>query len=44
VRPGDAVVLRWEARGAGETKFECLLLDPERPALIGVVAFGAEAP
>jgi 3-hydroxyacyl-[acyl-carrier-protein] dehydratase len=44
VRPGDAMVIRWEARPDGETKFECRLRDPERVVLTGVLALGAAAP
>ncbi len=41
VRPGDAMVIRWEPRPEGETAFECRLLDPERLALTGTVRLGA---
>jgi 3-hydroxymyristoyl/3-hydroxydecanoyl-(acyl carrier protein) dehydratase len=41
VRPGDRVLVRWEAQPAGETRFECLLLDPERLALSGTVQLDA---
>ena len=37
VRPGDAVVIRWEAAATGGTKFECRLLAGERLALVGTV-------
>jgi 3-hydroxymyristoyl/3-hydroxydecanoyl-(acyl carrier protein) dehydratase len=37
VRPGDRLVIRWEGNAAGGTRFECLLLDPERLALSGSV-------
>jgi len=37
VRPGDRLVVRWETRPIGETRFECMLLDPERVALSGTV-------
>ena len=40
VRPGDRVLIRWEMRSAGQATFECLLLDPERPALTGIAQFG----
>lgn len=41
VRPGDAVLIRWEARPDGEATFECRLLDPDRPALTGTAHWGA---
>lgn len=41
VRPGDRIVVRWEGHPAGETRFECLLLDPERLALSGTVQLDA---
>lgn len=40
VRPGDRLVIRWEGRPNGETRFEGLLRDPERVALTGVVRLG----
>jgi 3-hydroxymyristoyl/3-hydroxydecanoyl-(acyl carrier protein) dehydratase len=40
VRPGDRVLIRWEMQSSGQAKFECLLLDPERLALTGLVQFG----
>ncbi|HUH83236.1 MAG TPA: hypothetical protein VLX85_01425 [Stellaceae bacterium] len=41
VRPGDTLLIRWEPRPNGETRFEGLLRDPERLALTGVVRLGA---
>jgi 3-hydroxyacyl-[acyl-carrier-protein] dehydratase len=41
VRPGDLLLIRWQAQPRGETKFECRLLDPERLALVGTVQPGA---
>jgi hypothetical protein len=35
--------VRWEGHPAGETRFECLLLDPERLALSGSVQLDAAA-
>lgn len=43
VRPGDRLVLRWETRPIGETRFECMLFDPERVALSGTVQLEAIA-
>jgi len=43
VRPGDALVIRWEPESNGLAKFECRLLDPERLALIGTVQLEATA-
>jgi 3-hydroxyacyl-[acyl-carrier-protein] dehydratase len=37
VRPGDRIVVRWKTHPIGETRFECMLLDPERVALSGAV-------
>ena len=37
VRPGDAVVIRWEANAAGQTKFECRVLDGEQLVLAGTM-------
>ncbi len=37
VRPGDRIVVRWETHPVDETRFECILLDPERVALSGTV-------
>lgn len=44
VRPGDRLLIRWERRPNGETRFEGLLRDPERVALTGVVRLGAVSP
>jgi 3-hydroxymyristoyl/3-hydroxydecanoyl-(acyl carrier protein) dehydratase len=41
VRPGDRIVVRWDGQPAGEMRFECLLLDPERLALSGTVQLDA---
>jgi 3-hydroxyacyl-[acyl-carrier-protein] dehydratase len=41
VRPGDAVLIRWELDSGGETRFECRLLDTERVALLGTVRLEA---
>jgi len=41
VRPGDRLVVRWDGHPAGETRFECSLLDPERLALSGTVQLDA---
>lgn len=43
VRPGDAVVIRWEPDPNGHARFECRLLDPERLALTGTVQLEATA-
>jgi 3-hydroxymyristoyl/3-hydroxydecanoyl-(acyl carrier protein) dehydratase len=43
VRPGDALVIRWEPESNGKARFECRLLDPERLALIGTVQLEATA-
>jgi 3-hydroxyacyl-[acyl-carrier-protein] dehydratase len=43
VRPGDALVIRWEPDSNGQARFECRLLDPERLALIGTVQLEATA-
>lgn len=43
VRPGDKIVIRWETQPVGETRFECLLLDPERIALSGTAQLEAMA-
>ena len=43
VRPGDRLLLRWEACAGGETRFECLLIDSERLALTGTVQLHAAA-
>lgn len=43
VRPGDAVVIRWEPDSNGQARFECRLLDPERLALTGTVQLEATA-
>jgi 3-hydroxyacyl-[acyl-carrier-protein] dehydratase len=43
VRPGDRIVLRWEALPTGDMRFECFLLDPERLALSGSVQLTAAA-
>lgn len=40
VRPGDRLLIRWEVPSPGQAKFECVLLDPERPALTGLVELG----
>ena|SRR5258708_39062656 len=37
VRPGQSVHIRWHSPVEGAMKFECLLLDPERPAVVGTV-------
>ncbi|HXZ02369.1 MAG TPA: hypothetical protein VEI03_20405 [Stellaceae bacterium] len=37
VRPGDVLLIRWQSRAPGETRFEGRLLDPERLALTGTV-------
>ena len=37
VRPGDRLAVRWDSDPAGETRFECFLLDPDRLALSGAV-------
>lgn len=44
VRPGDRLALRWDSDAAGETRFECFLLDPERLALSGAVRLDTVAP
>jgi 3-hydroxymyristoyl/3-hydroxydecanoyl-(acyl carrier protein) dehydratase len=44
VRPGDRLVIRWQGDAAGETRFECFLLDPERLALTGAVQLHRRAP
>ena len=44
VRPGDRLAVRWESDPAGETRFECFLLDPERLALSGAVRLDTLAP
>lgn len=44
VRPGDRVLIRWQAARAGEIKFECLLPDPERLVLTGAVRLEETAP
>ena len=44
VRPGDAMLIRWDTQADGETTFECRLVDPDRPALTGTVRWGAAAP
>jgi 3-hydroxymyristoyl/3-hydroxydecanoyl-(acyl carrier protein) dehydratase len=43
VRPGEAITIRWEPDPAGQTRFECRLLDPERLALTGTVQLEATA-
>jgi 3-hydroxyacyl-[acyl-carrier-protein] dehydratase len=43
VRPGDRVLIRWEIKSSGQAKFECVLLDPERLALTGLVEFGGSS-
>jgi len=43
VRPGDAVVIRWEPDSSGQARFECRLLDPERLVLTGTVQLEATA-
>ena len=43
VRPGDRIVVRWETHPVDETRFECILLDPERVALSGTVQLEAIA-
>jgi len=43
VRPGDALVIRWEPEANSQARFECRLLDPERLALIGTVQLEATA-
>ncbi len=43
VRPGDAVVIRWQSDAKGQARFECRLLDPERLALTGTVQLEATA-
>jgi 3-hydroxymyristoyl/3-hydroxydecanoyl-(acyl carrier protein) dehydratase len=40
VRPGDRLLIRWEALPDGAARFECLVLDPERLALTGTVKLG----
>lgn len=41
VRPGDAVLVRWEPGSGGQTKFECRLLNPDRLALTGTIQLTA---
>jgi hypothetical protein len=41
VRPGEAVLIRWEPGSDGQARFECRLLDPERLALTGTVQLEA---
>jgi 3-hydroxymyristoyl/3-hydroxydecanoyl-(acyl carrier protein) dehydratase len=43
VRPGEAIMIRWEPDPEGQTRFECRLLDPERLALTGTVQLEATA-
>ena len=43
VRPGEAIMIRWEHDPEGQTRFECRLLDPERLALTGTVQLEATA-
>jgi 3-hydroxymyristoyl/3-hydroxydecanoyl-(acyl carrier protein) dehydratase len=43
VRPGDAVVIRWESDTNGQAKFECRLLGSEQLALTGMVLLEATA-
>jgi 3-hydroxymyristoyl/3-hydroxydecanoyl-(acyl carrier protein) dehydratase len=43
VRPGEAVLIRWEPGSDGQARFECRLLDPERLALTGTVQLEAAA-
>lgn len=43
VRPGEAVLIRWEAGSDGQAKFECRSLDPERLVLTGTVQLEAAA-
>ncbi len=38
VRPCDRLQIRWQSLADGQTKFECRLLDPERPAVTGLIA------
>jgi len=40
VRPGDRVLIRWRTQPSGQAAFECLLLDPERLAVSGLVQVG----
>ncbi|SRR5260221_10072264 len=44
VRPGQSVEVRWDADGLATMKFECLLPDPERPAVVGTVQRLASEP
>ena len=43
VRPGEAIMIRWEPDPEGRARFECRLLDPERLALTGTVQLEATA-
>ncbi len=43
VRPGEAVLIRWEQGSDGQARFECRVLDPERLALTGTVQLEATA-
>jgi 3-hydroxymyristoyl/3-hydroxydecanoyl-(acyl carrier protein) dehydratase len=42
VRPGEAVMIRWEPDPDGQIRFECRLLDPDRLVLIGTVRMEAQ--
>ena len=44
VRPGDRIVIRWDAGQGGETKFECLLLGSGEIALTGVIKIDGPIP
>ncbi len=37
VRPGERVLIRWHVRPSGETRFECVMPDPERLVLTGAL-------
>jgi 3-hydroxymyristoyl/3-hydroxydecanoyl-(acyl carrier protein) dehydratase len=44
VRPGTAIVIRWETDSNGQTKFECQSLASERLVAVGTVQLKAAAP
>jgi 3-hydroxymyristoyl/3-hydroxydecanoyl-(acyl carrier protein) dehydratase len=44
VRPGTAILIRWEADSTGQTKFECRSLDSDRLVAAGTVQLELAAP
>jgi 3-hydroxymyristoyl/3-hydroxydecanoyl-(acyl carrier protein) dehydratase len=44
VRPGQSIRIRWQTDAPATVRFECVLLDPERPAVVGTMQKLASEP